>query len=267
MRFKRMYWMRWSLFISRDGRTIWPESHRTDGFLPQYRGLGWMEVSGWWNPCTSHKIQHIQWKLTPHSRILRMPRLWLGSLELQCICSMQILSTFFFLMDGSTVVQVVSPGKCKIADQQILCLELARPEPCEMLCHGQRLWRSRGGVWIHIDIDLSNPMKSIQGEKSVRQFFFDRPNYVHDETQMARVEHGTNLIVMSTHSTRIYQAWTPCTVVLPFRWSMGPSMSIPSAQFLSITKRNMKGQVDAWKVRACIAHTYTPHIHIYAAYA
>jgi hypothetical protein len=109
-------------------------------------------------------------------------------------------------MDGSTVVQVVSPGKCKIADQQILCLELARPEPCEMLCHGQRLWRSRGGVWIHIDIDLSNPMKSIQGEKSVRQFFFDRPNYVHDETQMARVEHGTNLIVMSTHSTRIYQA-------------------------------------------------------------
>ena len=139
---------------------------------------------------------------------------------------MQILSTpFFFLMDGSTVVQVASPGKCKIADQQILCLELARPEPCEMLCHGQRLWRSRGGVWIHIDIDLSNHMKSIQGETSVRQFFFDRPNYVH-ETQMARVEHGTNLIVMSTHSTRIYQASTPCTVVLPFRWSMGPSMSI-----------------------------------------
>ena len=121
-------------------------------------------------------------------------------------------------------------------------------------------------------IDLSNHMKSIQGEKSVRQFFFDRPNYVH-ETQMARVEHGTNLIVMSTHSTRIYQASTPCTVVLPFRWSMGPSMSIHvhpigAISFHHKEEQGTSGCLESQSLHCAHVHptysyifTYMQHMH------
>ena len=71
---------------------------------------------------------------------------------------------FSILMDGSTLsfVQVTSLGNCEIVDQQNLRLKLAAPEPCEMLCHGQKLWRSRGGVWIHIDIDHHRPVKSYE---------------------------------------------------------------------------------------------------------